>query len=192
MSTITIVRKGDYVAIAADTLTKYGYTNKKAHLIKNSSKIFQIQNNYIATVGPASGNLILTDYFSKLDSIPQLKDVQDIFKFACNLHRALKEDYFLNPNMEDEDDDLESSRFEFLIANEYGIFGIDSLRDVEEYTKFISAGAGYEFALGALEVLYDLNITAEEISRKSIEVAAEYDDCTGLPIESYTIKLKNH
>lgn len=54
-----------------------------------------------------------------------------------------------------------------------------------------SVASGYEYAIDALEALYDLNITAQEIFKKSNEVAIEYDDCTG-PVECYKIKLKQY
>lgn len=101
----------------------------------------------------------------------------------------MKENYFLNPT-EDSDDEFESSQHEYLVANPHEIFGVYALRSVQEYSKFYSFGSGYELALGALEILFDLDLTAEEIARKAVEAAAKFNDGTGLPVEVHSIKAK--
>ncbi|MDP4177375.1 MAG: hypothetical protein Q8900_03425, partial [Bacillota bacterium] len=133
---------------------------------------------------------ILRDYFKNLNELPTLNSVDNIFIMACDIHSKLKEKYYLNPN-EDEDDSYESSRMEYLIANQHGIFGVDSYRYVEEYTKYSAYGSGYMFALGAMNVAYELNYTAEEIARFGLEASAEYDDGTDKPFHIYKIENNN-
>lgn len=188
MSTIVAVKKNGIIAIGADTMTKLGRSKQPAHMLKNNSKILKVGNNYIAHVGDASVGLILNNYFSKQPDIPKLDSIDVIFEFLCQFHKALKEDYFLLPE-EEENDDFESMKFKCLIANENGIFGAYELRSVDEFTKFFSFGTGQEFALGAMQVLYDKDYSAEEIARAGIEAAAEFDDSSGLPSEIYTIKV---
>ena len=55
---------------------------------------------------------------------------------------------------EEEDDPYESTQITALIANEHGIFGVYSMREVFEYTRFWAVGSGREFALGAMHALY--------------------------------------
>lgn len=93
----------------------------------------------------------------------------------------------MNPN-EDEGDEFESSRFDCLIANKYGIFGLYCLRSVQDYSKFYSFGNGYKFALGAMRTVYDMDFTSEQIARIGLETAADFDDSTDLPLEIYTLK----
>ncbi len=189
MSTIVVVKKSGYAAIGADTLTKFGYTNERADYVENNSKIIIVGASYIATAGHASIDLVLTSYFTKLKSKPRFDSTQSIFETARRLHQSLKEDYFLNPH-EDDDDEFESSQFSWLIANPHGIFGIYRLRSVQEYAKFYSFGTGYRLALGAMHAVYDHTDSAEEIARTGLLAAAEFDDSTGLPIEVYTVRLK--
>ena len=76
-----------------------------------------------------------------------------IFETFRKLHPILKEQHFLNPK-EEEDDPYESTQITALIANEHGIFGVYSMREVFEYTQFWAVGSGREFALGAMYALY--------------------------------------
>ncbi len=115
MSTIVVEQKHGYIAIGADTLTKYGYTNESADYIENHSKIIKVGENYIAIAGHASWNLILSLYFSKLESIPSMNSCENIFEMALELHEALREKYFL-ASMDDEGNEFESSELECLIS----------------------------------------------------------------------------
>lgn len=186
MSTIVVVKKNNEIVIGADTLTKYGSTKFNANFTKNQSKIIKIRESYIATCGNAVVNLILKNYFNNLEDQYNLNSVDNIFEIACNLHEVLKEKYYLNPNA-DEEDSYESSRMECLIANRFGIFGLDGYRYVEEYTNYAAYGSGYKFALGAMKVAYQFDLTAEEICKHGLEAAAEYDDGTDKPFDIYKI-----
>lgn len=187
MSTIVVVRKNDEIVIGADSLTKYGSTKLHASYSKDSTKIIKVGDSYIATCGNAVSKLILKKYFNNLEKKPQLTSVENIFDTFCELHKALKDDFYINPN-ESEEDEYESSQMLCLIANKSGIFGIDQFRFVEEYTEYSAYGTGYKFALGAMKVAYDQNLSASEVARIGLEVAANYDDCTGLPLQ--IIKMK--
>ena len=76
-----------------------------------------------------------------------------IFETFRKLHPILKEQHFLNPK-EEEDDPYESTQMTALIANEHGIFGVYSMREVFEYSRFWAVGSGREFALGAMHAEY--------------------------------------
>src|ERR1044072_7984930 len=102
MSTITVVKKNDCIAIAADSLSSLGSSKDPAEYVVNHKKILQVGESYIAICGPTSLKLVLADYFSGLNSDVSLHSVEEIFKVWKHLHIALKEEYHLNP-MEDED-----------------------------------------------------------------------------------------
>ncbi len=189
MTTIVAVQKGGVVAIGADTLTKFGGTFERAEYIVNHSKINLWGENYFAHSGHASLGLVLSSYFAGQEKADELTCAQDVFEFARTLHRALKEDYFLNAT-EDVDDPFESLQAHYLIANPHGIFGLYALRSVQQYSKFYAFGSGREFALGAMCAVYDGNYSAGEIARIGVESAAEFDDGTGLSAEIHTLKLK--
>ena len=80
-------------------------------------------------------------------------------------------------------------RVDALIMNSAGIFGLYSLREVDQYTRFWAIGSGAEFALGAMRVAYDLFDTADEIARAGIEAGACFDSSSALPLSSYSMEL---
>ncbi len=188
MTTLAVVKKKGQIAIAADTLTKWGTTKESATYIVNAEKIIRVGDSYIAITGTTTFTLILRDYFASLDKPPALDSVHNIFRVWQDLHLAMKERYFLNP-AEDKDDDLESSRIHVLIANPHGIFGVGAHRTVQEFSRFYSYGAGSEYATGALWAAYDNpKLDALALARMAIECAIEFDDSTGGPITSYVLK----
>ena len=190
MTSITVVKKNGYVAIAADTLTKWGYSKEPAEYIANHEKIIKVGSSYIGVASSVTTDLALRIYFSKPGAKAKLSSVEDIFSTWNDLHRVLKERFFLN-SQENDDRSYESSRMDVLIANPYGIFGIGPYRSVQEFTKFYAYGSGSDYAQGAMYTIYeDDNRSAEEIARLGVQAAAEFDEDTGLPINSYAIKLR--
>ncbi|MEK9873385.1 MAG: hypothetical protein VW583_06435 [Betaproteobacteria bacterium] len=189
MTTITVVRKSNEIAIAADTLTKWGSGKETAKYVVNSGKILNFGDNYLAVTGNATFKLILSDYFSGEGQNANLSSSEEIFKTWNKLHQKLKESYFLMPE-EDKDDSLESSRMDVLIANRHGIFGVSGHRTVQEFSRFYAYGSGSDYALGSMYANYELpDITAEQIAKKAVEAAAEFDDGTSTPIDSHSITL---
>ena len=123
MSTVVVVKKNGQIAIAADTLTKLGNIYESAEYISSKSKIVQDGRNYFAHVGHASFGLVLNSLFVSRKKSFKLDSAQAVFEMAREIHPILKNDYFLNPNG-DSDDEFETSQHLYLIANAYGIFGV--------------------------------------------------------------------
>ncbi|MDQ3180269.1 MAG: hypothetical protein M3Q33_07090 [Acidobacteriota bacterium] len=189
MSTIVIVKKDGYAAIAADTLTTFGNTKESAEYIVNSEKIFKYRENFLGVTGSASLGIAVEDFLKQTKKKVSFQSAADIFRFGLLLHKELKENYFLRA---DDEEDFETFRGDILILNPKGIFGLSSYRYVQEFSKFYANGSGSEYALGALFALYnDTNKNCEEIARLGVEAGAEFDDASGLPITCYTIKLND-
>ena len=188
MTTLAVVRKNGQFAIAADTLTKWGSTKESSIYVTNHEKIFQVGDSFMAITGTTTFKLILSEYFSQLETPPKFDSVPSIFRTWQELHAIMKERYFLNAN-EDKEDDLETSRMYVLIANAHGIFGVAPHRTVQEFSKFYAYGAGADYAMGALYASYDQpKLNAEALARLAVEAAAEFDDSTGGPISSHLIR----
>jgi ATP-dependent HslUV protease, peptidase subunit HslV len=189
MSTIVVVRKGDQAAIAADTLTKWGSQKETADYVVNHQKIVPVGKGFVAYCGPSSARHMLKNYFNSLKTAPKFTDPDDIYATWLMLHHACKERYFLNPN-EDDSNAVESTRFDSLIASPHGIFGVDSDRLVQAFTRFYAYGSGSQYAMGALWALYDdPSLTAEDLANKAIAASAEFNDSTGLPAVCYKVEL---
>lgn len=188
MSTITVVKKNGVAAIAADSLTKWGYSKESADYVSNHQKIIQVQDSYLGICGPSSAKFALRHYFSNSQNEARFDNVDNIFQTWLALHEALKNKYFMNPN-ENSEDAYESTRMDVLIANPHGIFGMGANRHAQEFSKFFAYGSGNDYATGAMYAVYgDPDRTAENIARLGIEAAAEFEDSTGLPVVSYSIK----
>lgn len=190
MTTIAVVKKNGYTAIAADTLTKWGTGKESAAYIANNNKIVAAGDTFIGASGSATFKTIMHDYFARAKTKARFGSTLEIFRTWQAFHEVLKDEYFL-VTTSDKDDSLESSRFDVLLANPHGIFGVGAHRTVQEYVKFYAIGSGTDVALGAMYGVYDdPKRSAEDIARFAIEAAAEFDDATGLPVMSHSIKLK--
>jgi len=191
MTTIAVVRKNGYAAIAADTLTKWGSGKESAAYIANNTKIVKVGDGYLAGSGTATFKLIMRDYFAQRGAPARFDTTINIFKSWQAFHAVLKERYYL-VTVGEKDDTIESSKFDVLIANPHGIFGVGAHRTVQEYRKFYAIGTGTDLALGAMYASYDnARLSAEQLARLAVTAAAEFDDATGLPVISHSVKLKN-
>jgi len=82
MTTVTVVKKDGRIAIAADTLTKWGGGKESADYVANHEKIIRIGDSHIAITGSATFKLILSDYFSSLDVPPQFDSAAETFVYG--------------------------------------------------------------------------------------------------------------
>lgn len=188
MSTVVAVKKENQICLAADTLTTFGETKLSAQFDQSYEKIFCFAESYIGIVGSAAHQMVLENALNKIRNNVELSDRQTIFNTFNKLHPVLKKSYYLNPK-EEEEDAYESSRIDALIVNKSGIFGIFTLREVFEYSRFWAIGSGSDFALGAMHALYDGNGTAEEIARAGVEAGAAFNNATALPMTLHSIEL---
>ncbi len=190
MTTIAVVRKNGYAAMAADTMTKWGSGKETAGYIVNHSKILQVGDTYLGVTGSATFKSILHDYFSLPKAYARFDSPLEIFKTWQKLHAVLKRDYYLVAG-HGEDDAIESTRMDVLIMNAHGIFGVVAHRTVQEFSRFYAFGSGSSYALGTIYAVYDQpKNSAEDIARLAVAAAAEFDDSTGLPVTSHATKLR--
>ncbi|NDP43802.1 MAG: MFS transporter [Aromatoleum sp.] len=188
MTTLVAVRKNDEVAIAADSLTTFGDTRLSAQYDRTSDKIVLYKGTYVGLCGSAAHQLVFESLLAKHGDL-DFTNKAAIFETFRKLHPILKEQHFLNPK-EEEDDPYESTQITALIANEHGIFGVYSMREVFEYTRFWAVGSGREFALGAMYAQFPKLKSAAAVATAGIEAGATFDKNSGLPMTLYTVQLK--
>lgn len=189
MSTIVAVSKNNLACIAADSLTSFGDTRQSAEFVEDYDKIIRFSDdNYIGIVGSAAHHLVMSNLLDRHAEKIDFSSRFSIFESMRQIHPVLKSEYFLNSKDED-DDAYESSRVDGLILNRHGIFGLYSLREVEQYTRFWAVGSGAEFALGAMQVAYDLLDDAAAVARAGIEAGSCFDSASALPMTSYMLEL---
>ncbi len=190
MTTIVAVRKGKEAAIAADSLTTYGNQLESATYIKNNKKIVKYKENYFALTGWSVSQTALEDLLKNAKEEFLLRNEKEIFRFQIQIHKMLKDEYFMKADKRDSDA-FETSRANMLLANSRGIYALSEYRYVKELSKFYAYGSGSDYALGAMYAAYsDKTKTAQDIAKIGIKAGAEFDDSSGLPMNCYTIKLK--
>lgn len=187
MTTITVVKKNDVVAIAADGLTTFGDTRLGRHYKGEHDKILLIGGSWIGICGSSAHHLVLASAMAKLDEV-KLGSRMEVYETFRRLHPILKEHAYLNPK-EDEEDPYESSQITALIANRTGIYGVYSLREVFEFERFWGIGSGRNFALGAMHSAYNSGRSAAKIAEVGVEAGIEFDTASGPPIVVHTVKL---
>lgn len=188
MSTIVVTQKKDRVCIGADTLSCLGSLRQRASHIVNKTKITKIGDTFVGLTGTSASLVVLNSYFANPERPRDFSSTDAIFETLRHAHHFLKGEYFMAAHPE-KDDEYESTQFYGLAANPHGIFALYSFRSAQQFHKFWAAGSGRDFALGAMQVVYDRAKSAEEVARAGLEAAAEFDSATGGPFEIHTIPL---
>ncbi len=188
MTTLVVVRKGNVAAIAADSLTTFGDTRLSDNFDASSDKMVRYGETVIALCGSAAHQLVYENLLSTAKDL-NFNSKSEIFETFRKLHAILKDQHYLNPKEEDEDA-YESTHITALIANPTGIYGIYSMREVFEFKRFWAAGSGREYALGAMNALYDQLDSTEAIARIGVEAGATFDKNSSLPLQVVTIAMK--
>jgi ATP-dependent HslUV protease, peptidase subunit HslV len=189
VSTIVAVLKNDIACIAADSLTSFGETRQAAEFVTDYDKILPLgEDSYMGIVGSAAHHLVIQSLLLRHADKIDFSDRFNIFESMRQLHPILKDEYYLN-SKDENDDSYESSRVDALIVNRSGIFGLYSLREVDQYSRFWAVGSGAEFALGAMKIAYDLFDDAQAVARAGIEAGACFDCSSSLPMTSYHLQV---
>ena len=188
MTTLVAVRKDDDIVIAGDSLTTFGDLKLSASFDRVPEKIVRYRNTYLGLCGSAAHQLVFESLLKSREDLDFSGRVE-IFDTLRKLHPVLKDQHFLNPK-EEEDDPYESTQITALIANEHGIFGVYSMREVFEYTRFWAVGSGREFALGAMNAMYGRLKSAEAIARVGIDAGCTFDKNSALPLSLFTLKAR--
>ncbi|ERN39845.1 ATP-dependent protease HslVU (ClpYQ), peptidase subunit [Rubidibacter lacunae KORDI 51-2] len=190
---ITAVQKHDTVAIACDTLTTRtaGGLKTLAEYKPNASKLISYGDSIFGVCGSWAVKQIFTDLLERSEPT-FLSSSGEIFRWLLSNQATLKSDYFMKTdNGNDKRQPTESQWLHAILANCHGIFVVTAYREVAEYSRFWAIGSGDRFALGALEVLYDLDLTAAEIAYQAALAATKFSPECAEPIIVETIPKKH-
>ena len=193
MTTVVAVRKGGQVVMAADSLVTFGDT-RRSHRAEANQKIFTVEDaagtSLFAMAGAAAHFLVLQHALAAQPREALLfGSKHEIFRTFTLLHPVLKDSFFMQTK-EDEHEPYESSQFTMLMANQSGIYGIYSYREVFEFKQFWSIGSGRSFALGAMHAAYDKARSARDVAEAGVAAACEFDRNSAGPVDVLTLKLK--
>lgn len=188
MSTVTVVKKNGYVAIAAETLLSQGTMKVSAIYNSAPSKIIRWGQSLFGMAGWLATQQAVDHAFRTAQGQPRLANSEEIFEVFRVIHARLKAEYSLIPYAAP-GEPFESSHLHVLIANPYGIFGVGPMRTVIEYERFWAIGSGAEFALGAMHALYEAATEPAAVAKAGLHAAIAFDSASGAPVESHVIPM---
>tara|TARA_B100001013_G_scaffold2431_1_gene1730 strand:- start:65 stop:604 length:540 start_codon:yes stop_codon:yes gene_type:complete len=156
-TTIVLIRKDNDVVVAGDGQVSMGNTIIK----KTATKVRKIEKRNVIA-GFAGSTADALTLFERLEAKLE-KHAGNLTRAAVELAKDWRTDKYLR-------------RLEALMAigDREKSFIISGTGDVlEPEDNIIAIGSGGNFALAAARVLMDTKLSAEEIAKKSIEVASE-------------------
>ena len=156
-TTIVLIRKGNQTIVAGDGQVSLGNTVLKS----KAKKVRKIEKRNVIA-GFAGSTADALTLFERLESKLE-KHAGNLTRAAVELAKDWRTDKYLR-------------RLEALMAigdkeNSYIISGTGDVLEPED--GIIGIGSGGNYALAAAKVLINTDLTAEEIAKKSIQVASE-------------------
>ncbi len=188
MSTIVVAQKNGVACIGADTMSSLGSLRQKAHHVVNKTKITRVGDSYIGLTGTSASLVVMNSYFANPERPRDFSSTEMIFETFRHAHHWMKAEYFM-ATVPDKGEEYETTQFYGLIANPHGIFALYSYRSAQQFHRFWSAGSGRDFALGAMQAVYDSCDDVVEIVKAGLHAAAEFDGSTGAPFEIFHCPL---
>ena len=156
-TTILAVRKGDQTVIAGDGQVSMGQTIVKG----NARKVRKLAEGRVLAgfAGATADAFTLIERLeAKLEQYPE-----QLARACVDLAKDWRTDRYLRR--------LEAM---LLVADRTGIFTVTGVGDVLEPEHGVAAiGSGGNYALAAARALIDLDLTAEEIARRAMAIAAD-------------------
>lgn len=188
MSTIVVAQKNGVTCIGADTMSSLGSLRQKAHHVVNHTKITKQGDSYIGLTGTSSSLVVMNSYFINPERPRDFSSTEAIFETFRHAHHWMKAEYFMS-TAPDKNEEYETTQFYGLIANPHGIFALYSYRTAQQFHKFWAAGSGRDYALGAMQAIYDQCDSAVDIVKAGLNASAEFDSATSGPFEIFTCDL---
>ena len=175
MSIIVAIHRHNQVTMAADTLTCFGDGEQAPPENCRTRKIFPMGEAHIGGTGWAVYDDIIEHWMQGRD-LPSLNSKAAVFTFFLELWRGMRDGYpFVNDQANSKDTpftDLDSS---FLVGSAGGIFKVSSDLGVTQFKQYTAIGSGAEYALGAIEALWDRLDDDQALCRAAVRAASRLD-----------------
>lgn len=175
MTTITVVRKHNLVAIAADSLL----TQAEVRFTPGEEKIFRHGDSFIVFSGDVSAMQAARRFLEDNTSHPGLFNIFSIREYWSDLHKYVVAE-------------VGEATLQALVANPRGAFAIIGPWQIFEVKKFWALGSGQHFALGAMDFAYKSeSLSSQSVAITGVSSGVEYDVYSGYPAVSYTVLVEN-
>ncbi len=190
MSIAVAVRKGNTIAVAADSQENFG-DRKVVGSNHRATKIMTLGGSELAMTGWGIYDNVFADYLASRRA-PRFANEREIFTFFVKLWKDLRRRYSFVEDQVAEDDrspfaDLDSS---FLLANRHGIFHVSGDMSVMAFREYYAIGSGASYALGVLHALYDTERDATVLARRACEAAIAFDVYCGGDIDVRRVAVR--
>jgi ATP-dependent protease HslVU (ClpYQ) peptidase subunit len=189
MSTIVAVRKERSIAIAGDSQTGIGDLVLPGSMRLYPRKIHNIAGAYIGIVGSTAHHSVLRSLANSQPDMFNFQSADAVFETLRAIYPLLRDEYYLLAKEDHQDQEYESSQMDGLIISKAGLFSFESYREVSEFNSFWATGSGREYALGALDAIYETAQSAKAIAEIAVRAACKFDSGSGLPLESFDLEL---
>tara|TARA_R110000868_G_scaffold318028_1_gene578812 strand:+ start:25129 stop:25695 length:567 start_codon:yes stop_codon:yes gene_type:complete len=187
MSIAVAVKKADQIVLATDSLVSFGASQVSASNYQ-TDKMMRVGDSMVASTGWALYDNLLHDYLMRLETPPVFDNEAVIFRFFNQFWKKIKEDYsYVNDQCDDKNSPFADLDANFLIVNNQGIFSVSSNLHVVKFEQFYTVGSGGEYAMGALQTIYNGNLDAQTIAKKAVETAIALDTGCGGKINVHII-----
>jgi ATP-dependent HslUV protease subunit HslV len=187
MGTLVAVIKDGEGCIASDSLNVRD-TSLRPEINGNHSCIIRVGEAYLGLASSVAYQQafesVLQNIFGR--SVPALTTRDEIFRFFSRMHEVMRGSTFMNVIYQ-QGQEFEWSPLSALIVSRGGLFKVDSARGVYALKKFWALGTGENYALGALQALYDADLDSEEIARNALSAVTEFDQLSGRQFLPYSI-----
>lgn len=189
MSIAVAVRKGNAIAVAADSQENFG-DRKIVGANHRATKIMTLGGSELAMTGWGVYDNVFSDYLGSRRA-PRFGSEREIFTFFVRFWKDLRKRYSFVDDQVAEDDrspfaDLDSS---FLIANRHGIFHVSGDMSVMGFREYYAIGSGASYALGVLHALYPTERDPAVLARRACEAAIAFDVYCGGDIDVRRIRV---
>ncbi len=159
------------VWLGTDSKISYG-TQYARYLGK---KMFDCNGSKFAYCGSVTNLQEIKEVAKKV----KINKIEDVYKYADKLRELLIEKQKYGTPSNNTSVDHENS---IIIATPTNIFQIDCDYSVTEITNHTSIGSGRYLSLGAIDALYDSDLTNEELLERVLKIVCRRNHFCGEPI----------
>ena len=189
MGTLLAVKKGDELAIGADSFNLIDPQIRSPYFLSPGC-IVEFGGSYIGLSSSLAYQHAFEAALKNLDQrkTPSLVDTAGVYEFFLRMHEILRNHYGMYINFQ-QGQEFEWSPMNALLINQSGIYKIDSSRSVSKHASLVAIGTGKDIAIGAASALQTSRKSATQIIAAAFEVTASYE---ALQSEDVTIKTIKH
>ncbi|MCH2133618.1 MAG: hypothetical protein MK116_07695 [Phycisphaerales bacterium] len=175
MSIIVAIHRHATITMGADTLTCFGDGEQSPQENCQTRKILPMGEAFIGGTGWAVYDDIIEHWMANREA-PTLDTKSAVFAYFLELWQGMRDGYpFVNDQSNSKDTPFADLDSTFLVAGSGGLFKVSSDLGVTAFNRYAAIGSGAEYAMGAIECLWDRIEDDEALVRAAIEAACRLD-----------------